>query len=405
MRSFFCQAAFAYRSTAVLQQKLMSFAKFRARIGVPQIVALSLLLVFAAQCLWFMAHVRLSAMEGSYIEAGLLHLERFANAGSTERSPLVPLLAGLATRMSGAENKIVRLSDYRVVIRLPFLLTGFLLGASLWYVAHRLYGNTGGYIALGLYCFSPVVIGWSSQVGPEIIAAWGAFGLIFTAIAVAHTLYAPREVVLWNWRRILLMGLSIAICIGAQFSLWILLVPALAFMLWVGHVRPGAALAIFSAACVTGVLLLLAFYSFRPAVLGRALFHADWLRISADDISWRSIFSLFGSFFLQNGIGLLLLLAVTLGTFCVWKRARFFGTAAPLIVGALLVASAARIHFAGPTFLLVGLPFLILFMAGVSADLLESRYALAANTVIGGVLVANAMIDVYGLLHLTARSR
>jgi hypothetical protein len=383
----------------------MSFAKFRSRIGVPQIVALLLLLVFAAQCIWFMAHVPLSAMEGSYIEAGLLHLERLANAGSTDRSPLVPLLAGLAARISGAENKIVRLSNYRFVIRLPFLCVGCLLGASLWYVAHRLYVNIGGYIALGLYCFSPVIVGWSSQVGPEIIAAWGAFGLIFTAIAVAHTLYAPREVVLWNWRRILLMGLSIAICIGAQFSLWILLVPVIVFMFWVGHVRRGAALAIFAVACATGLLLLWAVYSFRPAVLGRALFHADWLGISPDDVSWRAIASLFGSFFLQNGIGLLLLLAVTLGTFCVWKRARFFGTTAPLITGALLVVLALRMHFAGVIFLLVGLPFLILFMAGVSADLLESPYALAANTVIGGVLIANAMIDVYGLLHLTARSR
>ena len=30
---------------------------------------------------------------------------------------------------------------------------------------------------------------------PEMGAAWGAFGAIFTAIAAAHTLYAPREVV------------------------------------------------------------------------------------------------------------------------------------------------------------------------------------------------------------------
>ena len=57
-----------------------------------------LLLVFLAQCVWFMAHVPLSAMEGGYIEAGLLQLERLANAGSAERSPLVPLLAGLAAR-------------------------------------------------------------------------------------------------------------------------------------------------------------------------------------------------------------------------------------------------------------------------------------------------------------------
>src|SRR5271166_6601204 len=327
LRSPFCaNSAFASRSTAVLQQKLMSFAKFRSRIGVPQIVALLLLLVFAAQCLWFMAHVPLSAVEGSYIEAGLLHLERFANAGSTERSPLVPLLAGLAARMSGAEHKIVRLSNYRFVIRLPFLCAGFLLGASLWYVAHRLYGNTGGYIALGLYCFSPVIVAWSSQVGPEIIAAWGGFGLIFTAIAVAHTLYAPREVVLWNWRRILLMGLSIAICIGAQFSMWILLVPALAFMLWVGHVRPGAALAIFAAACVIGLVLLSARYGFNMVAYAKALRTADWLEVGSREFVSQGFSWTASDFFRGNGLGLPILTAVTLATFLIWKRTRFFGT-------------------------------------------------------------------------------
>ena len=42
--------------------------------------------------------------------------------------------------------------------RAPYILFGTLLGASLWYVSRRLYGNAGGYIALGLYCFSPAVI-------------------------------------------------------------------------------------------------------------------------------------------------------------------------------------------------------------------------------------------------------
>ncbi len=383
----------------------MPFANLRSRIAAPQIVALLLLLIFAAQCLWFMARVPLSATEGSYIETGLLHLERFASASSPERSPLVPLLAGIAARLSGAESRILRMSEYRFVIRLPFLLAGLLLGASLWYVARRLYGNIGGYVALGLYAFSPVMIGWSSQVGPGILGAWGGFGLIFTAIAVAHTLYAPREVVLWNWRRILLMGLSIAICVGAQFSLWILLVPALAFMLWIGHVRPGAAVAIFAAACAVGLLLLWAFYSFRPGTFAAALHSANWLEAPADDPSWHSVSLLFADFFLQNGIGLALLLTVCMVTFVAWKRARFFGTAAPLLVGLLLVVPAAYIHLNGFIFLLAGLPFLILFMAGVSTDLLEGRYALAANTVVGGVLIANATIDVYGLLHLTSRAR
>src|ERR1019366_8569303 len=81
------------------------------------------------------------------------------------------------------------------------------------------------------------------------------------------------------------------------------------------------------------------------------------------------------------------------------------GMAAPLLTGVLLVVLALRLHFAGFTFLFVALPFLILFMAGVSADLLQSRYALLANAVIVGVLIANAMIDVYSLMHITSRSR
>jgi hypothetical protein len=349
--------------------------------------------------------VPLSVMEGNYVEAGLLQLERLSSAGSSERSPLVPLMAGIAARLSGAEAHYIRLDHYRFWIRLPFLLAGLLLGASLWYVARRLYGNIGGYIALGLYCFSPLMVGWASQAGPDIVGAWGAFGLVFTSIAVAHTLYAPREVVLWNWRRILLMGLSMAICVGAQFSLWILLVPALAFMLWIGHVRRGAAVVIFAAACCTGLVLLWTLYSFRPITFARALLAANWLAIPWQPFSWNVVAPMLSNFFLQNGIGLVLLLLVTLVTFAVWRRTRFFGTTAPLLTGILLVVLALRLHFVGFTFLFVALPFLILFMAGVSTDLLQGRYAVVANAVIVGVLIANAMIDVYSLVHLTSRSR
>ena len=398
------QATSASRVVVVPQPTRISLLGIRRRIGAPQIAALLLLLVFLAQCLWFSTHVPLSVTEANYVEAGLLHLERLSNASTSERSPLVPLLAGLAARISGAESHYARLVNYRFWLRLPFLFAGLLLGASVWYVARRLYGNIGGYVALGLFCFSPLMVGWASQAGPEVLGAWGAFGLIFTSIAVAHTLYAPREVVLWNWRRILLMGLSMAICIGAQFSLWILLVPALAFMLWIGHVRPGAVLAIFTAACVTGLVLLWALYSFRPLVFGRALLAADWLEISSQSFSWNLIAPLLATFFLQNGLGLVLLLVITLVTFVVWKRSRFFGTAAPLLTGVLLVVLALRLHFAGFTFLFVALPFLILFMAGISADLLQSRYALPANAVIGGVLMANAIIDIFSLLNLTSRS-
>ena len=46
-------------------------------------------------------------------------------------------------------------TEWGWVTRVPFVLFGVLLGASLWYVARRLYGNGGGYVALALYCFTP----------------------------------------------------------------------------------------------------------------------------------------------------------------------------------------------------------------------------------------------------------
>ena len=387
----------------MLQQKLMSSSVY-SRLGAPQMIALVLLLMFGLQCVWFMAHEPLSALEGVYIEAGLLQLEGYANANSTQHTALVPLMAGVAAKVSGAERHVDDFNRYRMAIRLPFMIVGMLLGASLWYVARRLYGNLGGYVALGLYCFSPLAIGSASEVGPAALGAWGGFGLIFTSIAVAHTLYAPREVVLWNWRRILLLGLSIAICVGAQFSFWILLLPALLFMLWVAHIRRGAALLIFAAACVTALVLMLPLYGFRPVVFAKALAHADWLEVASRDFYSSGLSWLLSRYFLENGLGLLVLAAVTLVTFIVWKRTRFFGTAAPLIVSVLLFSLGLRMHFAAFTFFLLALPFLILFMAGVSADLLEGRYAVVANAVVVGVVIANLMIDVYGLLNLNSRS-
>ncbi len=380
--------------------KSMPSSRILPKLGLPQIAALVLLFIFAAQCLWFMANVPITQMESSYIEDGLLHVDRLVNANSEYRSPLIAVLAGFPAKAMGNDRHFARLSDFRFLIRLPFLMAGLLLGASLWYVARRLYGNLGGYIALGLYCFSPMAITRSSQVQPDIVAAWGAFGLVFTGIAAAHTLYAPREVVFWNWKRILLMGISIALCVGSQWSLWVVLLPTLGFMLWVGHVRPMAALAIFAAACAVGLFLLWGFSSFRPAVFADALRSANWIEFSPA-FAGKTTYSLLGLFFMQNGLGSAILLLVSLGTFAFWKRTRYFGTAAPLITAVLLITvGLAMQHFAGMIFLFVALPFLMLFMAGISADLFETRYAVFANAIIVGVLVANAAVDIGGLVQL-----
>src|SRR5580700_10905261 len=281
----------------------------RERFGRPQIWAGFLLLAFLLQCGWLLARgTQPTEIESSQLfrvveglqewsgqsVAGTPSLERMEAATPTppevennqgydpNHSPLWYLLASAPLLGWSGTAEAGSFHYWGWLARAPYLIFGVLLGASLWYVARRLYGNAGGYIALTLYCFSPVILRSSTlySAPPELGAAWGAFGAIFTAIAVAHTLYAPREVVVWNWRRILLLGLSLALAIGSQVSLVILIPIALGFMLYLAPTRRRAAVAIWAAACGVAFLLLFACYLFRPGVFWQSIRHARFFGIT-----------------------------------------------------------------------------------------------------------------------------
>jgi hypothetical protein len=278
--------------------------------------------------------------------------------------------------------------------RAPYLIFGVLLGASLWYVARRLYGNAGGYIALALYCFSPAILRSSAlyYAPPEMGAAWGAFGATFTAIAVAHTLYAPREVIVWNWRRILLLGLSLALAMGSQFSLIILIPIALGFMLYLAPTRRRAAFAIWAAACGVAFLLLLASYLFHVGVFWHGMRHARFLEITwkvfAMPAAYMRILAQIG----QSGPALLVMIPVALIAYFAWRRPRYFGNTAPLLVAALfLILGLSMPHYPGFGFQLMAVPFLFVFVAGIAADLLETRYHDLVFACLWGLLLANAL--------------
>src|SRR5881296_2367207 len=249
----------------------------RERFGRPQVVAGTLLLIFLAQCAWLVNRSRLvkpEAHEIFRIHEGLGQwrgewIASTPSAARTQQSvgdePYDSHHSALWYLIASAPSLLLRgnTSNYGYfgwLAHAPYLIFGVLLGASLWYVARRLYGNVGGYIALMLYCFSPGIIRSSALwfAEPEVGAAWGAFGAVFTAIAVAHTLYAPREVILWNWRRILLLGLSFTLAIGCQFSLVLLVPVALFFLLYLAWERRAAAIAIWLAACGIAAVLLAA---------------------------------------------------------------------------------------------------------------------------------------------------
>jgi hypothetical protein len=272
--------------------------------------------------------------------------------------------------------------------RVPYLIFGVLLGASLWYVTRRLYGNPGGVIALVLYCFSPGIIQSSSEVcrDSEIGAAWGAFGAVFTAIALAHTLYAPREVVLWNWRRITLLAISLALAIGSQFSLIVLAPVTLGFLLYLAPQRRMAATMIWAAACAGAAVLFAAGYFFHFETLERGLHAAKWVDLTPAALTMSENYRRAASHIVRASPLLIVLLPAAVIGYAVWRRTRYFGNTAPLMMVALCLGlGLAAPAFPGQGFLLFAMPFLFAFVAGVFADLLETRFgSFSGGSFLGG---------------------
>jgi hypothetical protein len=397
----------------------------------PQFVAAAMLFVYLLQCVWLVhvqtAHALVAdSDEALRIHQGVAQWKDGVIAGTPEslrseaatgvpsagraghlrasegydqdRSPLYYLIA--AAPLLVRPDAWLPQSLLPVVAASPYLFFGVMLGASLWYVARRLYGNAGGYIALALYCFSPAMIVNVAgvQSAGEMGAVWGAFGTIFTAIAVAHTLYAPREVVLWNWRRILLLGLSLALAIGNQFSLAPLALVILPLMLWVAPVRPRAVVTIWATAIAVAAVLLFSAYFFEPALFWQGLRHPRWISVEPEAFTTgvayrgalRTIFA--------GSPPLMLALPVTLIAYLGWKRARYFGNTAPLMMAVLfLILGLGAPGFPGQGFHLVMLTFLFVFVGGVFADLIETRQSLFVMAALAGLLSASA---VWNLLQL-----
>ncbi len=391
-------------------------AKFftRERFGTPQFIAAFMLLLFLLQCGWFIAHAPLNQVEAGYIQSGLLMLNGAGSAGDQYRTPVVALISAVpilplisreaAQNQQGFWPDQFYLDQHRWIVRAPFLAMGLLFGASLWYVARRLFGNSAGYIALALYIFSPVIIARSSLVGPQIAAAWGSFGIVFTGIAVAHTLYAPREVVFWNWRRITLLGIAIALAVGSQFALWVLLPITLGFMMWAVPHRRGAALIILLSSVIVAVLLLWASYFFKSTEFLAGLRHAQWLPLDQRMLFSHFPYRLTASFMLRDLPAPALMLLVSLAAFAAWKRPRFFGNWAPLIVFlVLLLLSFVTGQGVGIYLLFVSLAFMLVFISGVATDLLESSRGTIALGIIIGILASHALLSLIGLVQLTSR--
>jgi hypothetical protein len=172
-------------------------------------------------------------------------------------------------------------------------------------------------------------------------------------------------------------------------------------MLWVAPVRKGAVFVIWGAACAVAGAILSACYVIHLKLMWQGLRHARLVdvdvRALASWIAWRHVLVAV----LEGSPALMLALPVALIAYVGWKRSRYFGNTVPLLIAVIvLILAAAAPLFPGEGFQLTALVFLFIFVAGVFADLLETRHGLLVMASLCGLLIASAVWNLLQLARL-----
>jgi hypothetical protein len=396
------------------------FARLRRfRFNLPQRIAAGLLALFLLQGLWLTSRQTLTDRDYQYARCGREMWERpsplagyFTSCGNIHDGILAYRLAGLPLtlnllveraldRFRKPENRVVQfagndqsaaslstwelrhqLTHILLLLRLPFLAAGCLLGGGLWWVTRRLYGNLGGYTALSLYCFSPAVLRACTSPNPELLAALGVYGGVYTCIGVAHAMQGPRR----KWRpRIVLLTAAFGLAAASHIAaLPIVALVGLAAMLWVAEGRRAQVLPVVLAATAGALLMVFACYGFSPDAF-------SYLFRSAAGFLWVSLDPARRFFSALSNAGITLAACAAVALFLGLPRSRYFGNSAPLL-GALVVFPLVTSGVPGSPWLWA-LPFLLTFIGGVFADAYESRHGRLALAAAGAIVLLQAIFS------------
>ena len=373
------------------------------RFDRPQQIAGMLLLILLAQCLWVIAHRGLTESDYRYARCGREIWEKpsplagyFTSCGNIHDGTLAYRAAGLpltlerifAGQASTTSTWEMRheVAHINLLLRLPFVFAALMLGACLWWVTRRLYGNVGGYIALALYCFAPPVIAAATYPNNEIWAAFGLFAAVYTAIGVSHAMQGPRK----KWRpRIVLLTVVMGFTAAAHVSAFVLaLLLTVCFMAYLAEGQRSYLPTLLIVWVLGAMLILFGSYAFRPDAFSY-VFRSEVAKIGLTLEPARMFFTT-----LQNA-GLTIAVVGALGLYLAMRRSRYFGNTAPLIVAVLLLILVTT-GVATETWLWA-LPFLLAFVGGVFADVLETRYRRWFLWITGGLLLAQAALSVASL--------
>ena len=370
----------------------------------PQQLAALLLLLLTAQCLWVLHHQTLTTRDYDFARCGREMWEKpdplagyFTSCGNIHDGTLgyriagLPLtlervLAGQAADTSTWEMRH-QLGYVLVLLHSGFMLTGIVLGAALWWVTRRLYGNQGAFIALALYCFSAPVIHACTYPNNEILAAFGLFASLYTAMGVAHAMQGPPR----KWRsRIVLLTLTLAFTAASHVAAFLLaLLLSIGFMAYLAVGRRAYIIPIMLAAGIGTLLLLFASYDFRPDAF------SNFFRGGAGRI-WFSLEPARHWFLNLPNAAVAVAAVTSLLLYLPTRRSRYFGNTVPLLLALLFFTLITPGISSEPT--LWALPFLLTFIAGVFADFLETRYRRRFLVLAGCLLTLQAAMSIASLL-------
>ncbi|MGB8261894.1 MAG: hypothetical protein WCE75_16140 [Terracidiphilus sp.] len=393
----------------------------RFRFNRPQRIAAVLLALFLVQGLWLTARQSLSDRDYQYARCGREMWEGrsplagyYTTCGNIRDGILAYRVAGLPLtlnllvergldRFRKPEDRVFQtgeepgswelrhqLTHILLLMRLPFLLAGCVLGGALWWVTRRLFGNRGGYTALALYCSSPAVLKACVAPGPEVLAALGVYGGVYTCIGVAHAMQGPRR----KWRpRIVLLAAAFGLAAASHIvALPLTAVLGLALMYWVAEGRRGQVLPVVLIASAGALVFVFACYGFSPDAF-------SYLFRSAAAFLWFSVDPARRFFTTLGNAGITLASAAALLLYLSMRKSRYFGNTAPLLCALVLMVLVLTGVPGSPW--LWAQPFLLTFVAGVFADAYEEprgRLAMAAGGAIVLLQAAFCVLSLPGLL-------
>ena len=390
----------------------------RFRFNPPQRIAAGLLAIFLLQGLWLTGRQTLTDRDYQYARCGREMWERpsplagyFTTCGNIHDGILAYRLAGLPLTLNlivergldhfrKPEDRVVQsspsdlstwelrhqLTHVLLLERLPFLLAGCMLGAGLWWVTRRLYGNLGGYTALALYCFSPVVLKACVSPNAEVLAALGVYGGVYTSIGVAHAMQGPRG----KWRpRIVLLTAMFGVAAASHIvALPVAALLGLAAMLWVAEGRRAQVLPVLLVATAGALVLVFACYGFSPDAF-------SYLFRSAASFLWLSLDPARRFFSTLGNAGITVAAAAALVLYMGVRRSWYFGNTAPLLCAVVLFVLVMT--GAPGTPWLWALPFLLTFAGGVFADAYEGPRGRLAMSAAGAIVLLQAVFCVLSL--------